>query len=157
MRWIHCYFNPILQPFSNDVQYCSDLLRIAVFEHFSVTSISAVLNLITTRCIVTSFCILLTGYLLHEQQQVISIWSYVREWTHVLLVNTPCAHLHSFCAYFVSNGLAPRVTLIRVSRVWLRESVTRGLTCNVPQYVIFVALLFKCYTLYFHRNVEICF
>jgi hypothetical protein len=32
----------------------------------------------------------------------------VREWTHVLLVNKPCSHLHSFCATGVSSGLATR-------------------------------------------------
>jgi hypothetical protein len=52
----------------------------------------------------------------HEQQQMIAMRSNVREWTHVLLVNTPCLHLHSFCATGVSSGLATRVTLTRVSR-----------------------------------------
>jgi hypothetical protein len=34
--------------------------------------------------------------MLHEQRQTISMRSNVREWTHVLLMNTPCSHLHSF-------------------------------------------------------------
>jgi hypothetical protein len=66
--------------------------------------------------------------MLHEQQQKISMRSNVRERTHALLVNTPCSHLHSFCATVVSSSLATRVTLTRVSRgCW--ESLTRGWTC----------------------------
>jgi hypothetical protein len=48
-----------------------------------------------------------------------------REWTHVLLVNTPCSHLHSFCATGVSSGLVTRVTLIWVSRVGLGSLLHR--------------------------------
>jgi hypothetical protein len=47
-------------------------------------------------------------WMLHELQQTISMRSNVREWTHVLLVNTPCLHLHSFCAAGVSSSLATR-------------------------------------------------
>jgi hypothetical protein len=67
--------------------------------------------------------------MLHKQQQTISIRSNVREWTHVLLANTPRSHLHSFCATGVSSGLATRVTLTRVSRGRLGEFITWGWTC----------------------------
>jgi hypothetical protein len=64
--------------------------------------------------------------MLHEQQQTISMRSNVREWTHVLLMNTPCSHLHRVCATGVSSGLATRVTLTRVSRGRLGESIYTG-------------------------------
>jgi hypothetical protein len=51
----------------------------------------------------------------HEQQQTILMWSNVREWTHILLVNTPFLHLHSFCATGMSSGIATRVTSTQVS------------------------------------------
>jgi hypothetical protein len=58
-------------------------------------------------------------WMLHEQQQTISMRSNVREWTHVLLVNTQCSHLHSFCATGMSSGLATMVTLTSVmGEVW---------------------------------------
>jgi hypothetical protein len=56
---------------------------------------------IIIRCIAALFGTSLSGYALvnvHEQQQTISMRSNVREWTHVLLVNTPCSRLHNFCA-----------------------------------------------------------
>jgi hypothetical protein len=59
----------------------------------------------------------------------ISMRSNVREWTHILLVNTPCSQLHSLCASHVSSGLATRVTLTRVSRGRLGESIAGGWTC----------------------------
>jgi hypothetical protein len=65
-------------------------------------------------------------WMFHEHQQTISMRINVPEWTHVLLVNTPCTHLHETS---VSSGLAVRVTFTRVSRERLRESVIRGWTC----------------------------
>jgi hypothetical protein len=62
-------------------------------------------------------------------QQTISMRSNVREWTHVLLVNTPCSHLHGFGSTGVSSGLATRVTLTRVSRGRLGESISWGWIC----------------------------
>jgi hypothetical protein len=53
----------------------------------------------------------------------------VREWACVLFVNTPCSHLHSFCATGVRSGLAIKGTLTRVSRRRLGESISRGWTC----------------------------
>jgi hypothetical protein len=41
--------------------------------------------------------------ILHKQQQTISMRSKFRQWTHVLFVNTPCSHLHSFSATGVSS------------------------------------------------------
>jgi hypothetical protein len=78
-------------------------------------------------------------YILHEQQQTISMRSNVREWTHVQLVTTPCSHLHSFCATGVSSGLATRVTLTRVSWGRLEESITKGLN-------LLLMLLLHCST-----------
>jgi hypothetical protein len=43
---------------------------------------------------------------------------------YVLLTNTPCAHVHSFCATGVSSGLVTSVALTRVSRGRLRETYT---------------------------------
>jgi hypothetical protein len=48
--------------------------------------------------------------ILYEQQLMILMASNVREWTHVLFVNTPCFDLLSFCSTGVSNGLATWVT-----------------------------------------------
>jgi hypothetical protein len=67
--------------------------------------------------------------MIHEQQHAISTLSNVREWTHVLLVNTPCSQLHSFCATGVHSSLATNVTLTRESRGRLAESITRRWTC----------------------------
>jgi hypothetical protein len=48
---------------------------------------------------------------------------------NILLVNTPCSHLHSFCAVDMNSGLATRVTLTRESLGRLGESITQGLAC----------------------------
>jgi hypothetical protein len=65
--------------------------------------------------------------MLHEQQQTILMRSNVWEWTHFLLVNTPCSHLHSLCATGVSSGLATMVTLTRMPlRVWESQLHRRG-------------------------------
>jgi hypothetical protein len=64
--------------------------------------------------------------MLHKQKQTISMQSNVREWTHVLLVNTPCSQLHSFCKSGVSSGLATRVTLTRISGGKFGESTSGG-------------------------------
>lgn len=50
-------------------------------------------------------------YMLHEEQQTISVPSNFGEKAHVLLVNISCAHLYIFSASGVSSGLANRVTL----------------------------------------------
>jgi hypothetical protein len=47
----------------------------------------------------------------------------VRERKYVLLVNTPCLHLHNFCATGVSSGQATRMPLTRVSQ---KEYITRA-------------------------------
>jgi hypothetical protein len=72
------------------------------------------------KCCYQSVYCCLIRYFLVSYQQPISMLSNVREWTHVLLVNTPSSHLHSFCANGVSSGLATRVTLTWGSRgeVW---------------------------------------
>jgi hypothetical protein len=70
----------------------------------------------------------------------------------ILLVNAPCSHLHCFGATDVSSGLATGVTLTRLSRGRLGESVTRGSTCFWFSFcalsVIVIGLLFKWYILY---------
>jgi hypothetical protein len=84
-------------------------------------------NFVTSRCIVVLFGTSLSGYALlnaSQQQQTISVRSNVRELTHVQLVNTPCSHLHGFCANGVSSGLATRVTFIGVSQDRLGEYFT---------------------------------
>jgi hypothetical protein len=53
--------------------------------------------------------------MLHKQQQTTLMLSNIRECTQVLLVNTQCLHLHTFCATSVSSGLATRVTLTSVT------------------------------------------
>jgi hypothetical protein len=77
-------------------------------------------------------------WMLHEQQQTISMGSNVREWTRVPFVNTPCSYLHSFCATGVSSGIARRVTLTKGhGGCW--ESVTRRWTCSfrfVPSWLL---------------------
>jgi hypothetical protein len=120
------------------------------FDTFPVANTSVSRNFVTSRCTVVLFSTSMSRYaMLHEEQQTISMRSNVQEWTHVLTVNTPCSHRHSFCATGVSSGLATRVTLTRVSRGRLGESLTRGLTFwfFVPIYVIVVGLRFKRYTL----------
>jgi hypothetical protein len=60
-------------------------------------------------------------YMVHKQQQMISMWRNVREWADILLLNISCSHLHSFCATGVSSGLATMATLTRVSQGRLGE------------------------------------
>jgi hypothetical protein len=59
--------------------------------------------------------------MLHEQHKMILTQSNVQEWTHILLMNTLCLYLHSFCANGMSCGLATTVILNWVS--WRRLGV----------------------------------
>jgi hypothetical protein len=52
-----------------------------------------------------------------------------REWTRVLLVNTPYSYLHSFCEPAVRSGLATCVTLTRVSRKVSGQFTVWGWPC----------------------------
>jgi hypothetical protein len=81
--------------------------------------------------------------MIREKQQAISMQIYVREWTCILLFNTPCSHLHRFCAAGTSMGLATKLTS---TRVW------RGRTCFwffMSYYVIVVGLRFELYFLHY--------
>jgi hypothetical protein len=60
--------------------------------------------------------------------ETVSTRSNVREWTRVLLFNTPYLFLYVLCTTGVSSGLATRVTLTRVSRGVWRVYYT-GWTC----------------------------
>jgi hypothetical protein len=98
--------------------------------------------------------------MLHEQQQTISMRSNVREWTHVLLVNTPCSHLKSFCVTGVSCGLATGETLTRVSpgEVWI-VCYTGGWTCFWFNFCSVCVIVVGCVlngTLCISRSLE-CF
>jgi hypothetical protein len=88
--------------------------------------------------------------MLHEQQQTISMRSNVREWTHVLLMNTPCSHVYSVCATGVNSGLATKVTLTSVVGRGRWESLLHGAEpapfIFVPQYVTVVGFRFKWQT-----------
>jgi hypothetical protein len=89
-------------------------------------------NFITRLCAVIFVGTSLLGYAQLNgsgKEANASMRNNVREWTHLLLVNTPCWHLHSFCATGVSSGLATRATLTRVSHGRLGEPITRGWTC----------------------------
>jgi hypothetical protein len=79
-----------------------------------------------------------------HQSSVISVsmQSNVREWTHVLLVNTPCLYLHSFCATGVSSGLATRVTLARVSRGEVGKVYYTGVDLLMINFLYRIACLF---------------
>jgi hypothetical protein len=71
----------------------------------------------------------------------------------VLLTNTPCSHLHSFCAAGMSSSLGTRVIVIRVPWGRLGGWHWGGYTSDfifAVQYVIVVGLWFKWYTLYSH-------
>jgi hypothetical protein len=70
----------------------------------------------------------------------------IRGWTHVLLVNTSCSHLHSFCATGVSSGLATRATLTRVSRSRMGQTIYTVWTCF---WFNFCILLRDCFWLSF--------
>jgi hypothetical protein len=83
--------------------------------------------------------------MLFEQQQKMSLPSNVREWTHIVLVNTPCSYLHRFWATDVSSGLATTVTLTQVSRGRLRQSVTHS-----------TWLLLCCVLNHASRNSQVC-
>jgi hypothetical protein len=101
-------------------------------EHLSQTDTSCVPKL----CYQSVYCCLIRYFIVQMRiaecftnSSKISILSNIQEWTHVLLVNSPCSHLHSFCATGVSSGLATRMTFTRVLRGRLGESITRGWTC----------------------------
>lgn len=53
--------------------------------------------------------------------------SVIWEWTHVLLLNTPCSHLRSAFAIDMSIGLAAKMNFTHTSREMLGESVTQVL------------------------------
>jgi hypothetical protein len=102
----------------------------------------------------------LSGYAFlsdYKQQQTISMRSHIREWTYVLLRNTPFSHLHVYSATGVSSGLAARMTLPRVSRRSLGGSVIRRWIsfwfyfCTVVRHFYWV--VFKWYTLHEWMNV----
>jgi hypothetical protein len=82
--------------------------------------------------------------MLYEQQRTISRRSNVREWTHVLLVNTPCLHQYNFWATGISSSLATRMTLARVSRRRLEESITWGWTCFYFIFVLWYVIVLAC-------------
>jgi hypothetical protein len=98
----------------------SHLSTLSDFEHVSRRKHFLCPEILLPVCVLLSYSILScqdTRCLMpREQQKTISMLSTVREWTHVLHANTPCSHLHSFCATGVSRGLATMVTLTRVSR-----------------------------------------
>jgi hypothetical protein len=76
------------------------------------------------------------------------------EWTHVLLMNTPCLHLHRFCTTGVSSGLATGVTLILVWRGTLEETVTWEWTCLISFLYRSIWLLYcvKTITLFYNNT-----
>jgi predicted nucleic acid-binding protein len=74
-------------------------------EHLSQTLLVSG-SVVTNLCIVVLFRTSLSGY---ARQHMVSMQSDFREWTRVLLVNTPCSHRHSVCASAVSSGLATGV------------------------------------------------
>jgi hypothetical protein len=82
-------------------------------------------NFIIGRCIVVLFGTSLSGYaLLNASRTAANDF----DTKYCSRTNTR-SHLHNFRATGVSSGLATRVTLTRVSRDWLGESITRGWTC----------------------------
>jgi hypothetical protein len=85
-------------------------------EHFCRHS--CVRNFFTSLCIVlfSTSCQDKHCQMLHEQQQTISVWSNVREWMHVLLMNTAYLHLCNFCVIGMNINLATWVTLTWVSQ-----------------------------------------
>jgi hypothetical protein len=97
----------------------------------------------------SAMCILTSKYQIREQ------------YTDILLVNTPCSHLHSFCTTGLSSGLATRVTFTQVSWERLEQSIIQSGPASdfvfIPYYVIVVRLDSKLYTLYIlqiHQNVS---
>jgi hypothetical protein len=117
----------MLKPATPHLSTMSDAGHVSCLKHFLCPDILLPVG------VLLSYLVLLYQdthcYMLHEQQQTISMRSNVQELTHVLLMNTPCSHLYSFCASGLSSDLATRVTLTRVSRGRLGESITRGWTC----------------------------
>jgi hypothetical protein len=89
-------------------------------EHLSQTNTSCIPKFCSTsRYTAVLFGTSLSGYaLLNASRTAANDFdaSDVRKWTHILLLNTPCSHLHSFRATEVSSGLATWMTLTQVSR-----------------------------------------
>jgi hypothetical protein len=105
-----------------------NLSCLSLDEHLSQTNTSCV----PKCCYKLLFCCLIWYFLVRTRIAKCFTNSSKRfrcEWTHVLLVNTTCSYLYSFCTTGVSSGLATRVTLTRVSRSTGDvggESVARG-------------------------------
>jgi len=64
--------------------------------------------------------------MLRKKHETILIQSNIRQWTHVVLVNTPYSHAHGFRVTGLSNGLGIMLKLTRVLQLRLVESATWG-------------------------------
>jgi hypothetical protein len=95
-------------------------------------------------------------WMLHRQCQMILMWSRVWEWAYVLLMNTSCLHLQSFCAVGDSNNWATGFTLTGVSWRKFGKSNTQGkYLLSLPYYTTWL-LFGSClmwYTQYNCRSV----
>jgi hypothetical protein len=130
-------------------------------------TLPALPNVVTSRCIVTLFDTSLSRYAVRNDSRTAandSMWrSNVREWTRVLLVNTTCSHLQSFCAAGVNSGLAEdrrdlesRVTVETGRVYWVYYTGVDLLLIKFLHRRIWVLLGRVSYTLmcaiYFHRR-----
>jgi hypothetical protein len=79
--------------------------------------------------ILIPFGVSLSSLLKHAWQNASWMAVDAHEWTHVLMINTLCLHLHRFCTTGSSSSLATRVTFTPVPCKRLGESNTQGWTC----------------------------
>jgi hypothetical protein len=112
---------------TESVKFLQPFFVVATDSLFEIETvvISAVLLLQTNTPCVPTFCywsvrVLLSSIIpcqdvhwqmFHEQKEIISVRSNIRESTQVLLVNTSPLHLHNFFSAGVSTGLATRLAL----------------------------------------------
>lgn len=87
-------------------------------NHLSPINTSCVWNSDADWLVVASFITILSGNVLlnaSQQQQMTLMQSNFQEQSHILLENTPCSHLHSFCATGMSSDLLTTATMTWVS------------------------------------------
>jgi hypothetical protein len=103
--------SPIYVETSSPFHYISTKKRTVSEDSDTVNCLLKTLERLSKHCYQSVYCCPTWYFLVRIR---IAKWftnSKEREMIHVILVNTPCSYLHSFCITGESSGLAIRVTL----------------------------------------------
>jgi hypothetical protein len=82
-----------------------DMLHVVCCKHLMCPE-----NLLPFGSLLSHLVFLCQGmhcWMLHRQCQTILMWSSVWEWTYILLMNTSCSHLQSFCTVVTAAADQP--------------------------------------------------